>query len=107
MYPQNILNELAAAKTQLRQSISRRRAICVAAADGAVQPLRWIDLASNVWRLLAPFAKVAVWPLGAAAAGGILPLPKFFRQLFRWAPPLLTVISTFRRMRRGWPSSAG
>lgn len=99
MYPGRDLAELARTKSALREVIACRRTQCISASAVVLRPLGWIDTVVALWRALGPFARLAAWPLGAAAMRSLVPRPRIVGTLLRWAPAVFAAAAVLRRIR--------
>ena len=99
MYSDRELTRLSAYKAVLRQRIGRHRRQCLLAAHHVVQPLAWLDRMLVLWRRFAPYAPLAVVPLGFLLKRAPAGRPRLLGRLLRWGPVVLGAVRAFQRAR--------
>lgn len=95
MYPQGELNELAGTKAALRASIAEHRAACASHAAHILRPLKWIDLAIDLWRQTPLLGKLAAIPLGFFAARSAGRNAKPLGRWLQWGSFIYGVVRQF------------
>lgn len=95
MYPDAELTRLAAHKAALRRRIAARRADCAEALQRVAQPLAVLDRIRDLWRRVAPLARMLALPVGLLFARSVPSRTGFFGRVLRWTPIVFAAWRSF------------